>query len=353
MGILRILLAISVVLYHTAPLFGIRLLENHLAIQAFFIVSGFYMALVLNEKYIGRNKSYKLFLTNRLLRIMPVYWITLLITFAALAALYFLHMKSSFFEYYFSSFQNLSGLGLVLKVIAEILRNTFFLFTFNFLNPFIKDPNYLVIQSWTLEIELLFYVIAPFIVRRKVIVILGLILLSFISRTLTYNLHIFGLADVDNRFFPNQLIFFLLGALSYKLYVSTQQYYKKEYGIILLALVVAVMLFYNNALIAFRILGFNLLSWGFLLLLTISLPFIFTLSNKNRIDRILGELSYPLYMTHLLIVLAITLLGLRDKISITLYPIIVLSISITFSYGIFRVVENKIDSYRQKRLKTT
>ena len=40
------------------------------------MISGFYMAMILTEKYCGPG-SYRLFLTNRFLRIYPIYWITL------------------------------------------------------------------------------------------------------------------------------------------------------------------------------------------------------------------------------------------------------------------------------------
>ncbi len=72
MGILRILLAISVVLAHSSSIFGFSLVGGQIAVQAFYIISGFYMALILNEKYIGANNSYKLFISNRFLRLYQI-----------------------------------------------------------------------------------------------------------------------------------------------------------------------------------------------------------------------------------------------------------------------------------------
>ena len=40
------------------------------AVELFFLVSGFYMAMVLNERYVGRG-SYWLFASNRVLRLYP------------------------------------------------------------------------------------------------------------------------------------------------------------------------------------------------------------------------------------------------------------------------------------------
>ena len=52
MGLIRTLLAISVVLAHSSPIFGIKLVGGQVAVQAFYMISGFYMTLVLNEKYV-------------------------------------------------------------------------------------------------------------------------------------------------------------------------------------------------------------------------------------------------------------------------------------------------------------
>jgi peptidoglycan/LPS O-acetylase OafA/YrhL len=75
MGSLRLILALSVFLAHTGSLFGVFLVGPSVAVQSFFLISGFYMALVLNEKYKGSG-SYYLFITNRLLRLLP-YWVVL------------------------------------------------------------------------------------------------------------------------------------------------------------------------------------------------------------------------------------------------------------------------------------
>ena len=64
MGLLRLLLAVSVVLVHTSGCFGLRPLGAAEAVQTFYIISGFYMAMILTEKYRGQG-SYRLFLTNQ------------------------------------------------------------------------------------------------------------------------------------------------------------------------------------------------------------------------------------------------------------------------------------------------
>ena len=65
LGFFRVILAIAVVLTHSQSLLGYTLLGGELAVEAFYIISGFYMSMILNEKY----SSNYLFYTNRALRL--------------------------------------------------------------------------------------------------------------------------------------------------------------------------------------------------------------------------------------------------------------------------------------------
>ncbi len=51
MGTFRTLLAISVLITHSGPIFGVKLLNGDMAIHLFFVISGFLMSLILSEKY--------------------------------------------------------------------------------------------------------------------------------------------------------------------------------------------------------------------------------------------------------------------------------------------------------------
>src|ERR1700722_14872062 len=106
MGLLRYYLAAAVIAWHSDGFFGFRPMPGYTAVQIFFIVSGFYMALVLNTKYTGPG-SYQLFLTNRMLRIYPAYFVMLCLTFAlsVVAIWYHRHSRiSAYFEHGLSPF---------------------------------------------------------------------------------------------------------------------------------------------------------------------------------------------------------------------------------------------------------
>jgi peptidoglycan/LPS O-acetylase OafA/YrhL len=74
MGLLRVLLAISVFMAH-APQSGLtqglRGFGGSNAVEIFFIVSGFYIALILDKSYSTKIGFYK----NRILRLYPIYYI--------------------------------------------------------------------------------------------------------------------------------------------------------------------------------------------------------------------------------------------------------------------------------------
>src|SRR5689334_17258530 len=68
MGIIRFILALSVALWHV-PQAPLKLVYAAPAVLGFFIISGFYMAMVLTEKY----KDARSFYVARFWRLYPAY----------------------------------------------------------------------------------------------------------------------------------------------------------------------------------------------------------------------------------------------------------------------------------------
>lgn len=71
MGLIRLLLAISVIQAHTSSFLGYSIANGLVAVQVFYIFSGFYMFMILTEKYTSIKSFYK----SRFLRIFPTYLI--------------------------------------------------------------------------------------------------------------------------------------------------------------------------------------------------------------------------------------------------------------------------------------
>jgi len=360
MGLIRTFLAIIVIIGHTQAFYGCYFLGGKIAVQSFYIISGFYMSLILNEKYININNSYKLFITNRLIRLYPIYW-TVLLSIIISCILFGVFTDGNSYgalNVFKDNYNTLNPFSLFTVLFSNIFiffQDALLFFELNlkngqfFFKPFFDKQalngfNFALIpQAWTIALELLFYIIAPFIVKRKTIVIL--FLFTFFIGFKYVLKHQLGLNHTpwNFRFFPNELPFFLLGVFSYKIYKSVD---KKLIPPIINSSALILLIFF---VIFFEKITFNLKNQLYFLLFFLSIPFIFKLTKKSKIDRYIGDLSYPLYITHIFI---ITIINKLNYVFIT-KGITVIIFSIIVSIILKHLVSDKIENYRQNRLKTS
>ncbi|RYE52426.1 MAG: acyltransferase [Sphingobacteriales bacterium] len=173
MGLIRFILAIAVVLCHTTTINGFSPVSGNTAVQCFYIISGFYMSLVLNEKYIGKN-SLETFYTNRALKIYPIYWFVLIASLLWSFMVYKLGYPGVLKQYADNSpLATSTTVYLALSNIFIIGLDWIFLFglkdgkmfftkDFNSSKPALYTFAFNSI-AWTVGVELMFYFIAPFI----------------------------------------------------------------------------------------------------------------------------------------------------------------------------------------------
>jgi peptidoglycan/LPS O-acetylase OafA/YrhL len=175
-------------------------------------------------------------------------------------------------------------------------------FTINFLNSEVDlYEGLLVPQAWTLGLELTFYLLAPFILFRKKILI-ALLLSSLLLRIYLISI---GLGTQDPwtyRFFPTELALFLLGALAHQVLLPIYQKnlnktqlekYSKisTYFLVLLTLV-------------FSFIPINEIKKSFALfcVFLLLMPLIFIFQSNRKWDKEIGKLSYPIYISHILVI---------------------------------------------------
>lgn len=306
MGFIRFILACIVVLCHTSPLFNYLPIPSDLAVQIFYVISGFYMTLILNEKYLkGDNLK---FYRNRALKIYPIYWIILVGLVVWGILVFALGYRGTLWFYDYAAplslgtwiyliVANIFIIGLDLTFLLGIEKGQLY-FTSDFGR---SDPNVYNFGfnsiAWTIGVELTFYIMAPFILRRSItiplLIFFGSILLRFFLSNIGYSSH-----PWDYMFFPTQLMYFMGGCLSYHLYKYFQKkklnYYLKQINFVLL---IALVLLYSYILpndLNKQIIVF------ILIVLLIPISFIYT--KDNKIDRYLGNLSYPIYVSQMLII---------------------------------------------------
>ncbi|WP_183580921.1 acyltransferase family protein [Mucilaginibacter sp. X5P1] len=354
MGLIRFILACAVVLCHTSLILGYSPLSGDLAVQVFYIISGFYMALILNEKYVGKGANL-LFYTNRALKIYPIYWINLILLILWSILVFKLGYPSTLSFYSIASslpiltavyfiFINILIIGLDSIFFFGIKKNGSLFFTpdFNKTDPHVYSFAFNTI-AWTVGIELLFYLIAPFIVKKKVIYPVTILLLSLVLRLLLAH---FGYVNSpwNYMFFPNQLMFFMAGVLSYNLYkkINAINFNKTMLMVMHLTFLFIILLYYQFFTESYikQIILF--------LAVTTLIPASFLISKKSKFDRIMGNLSYPIYISQSLINKIVVIKKFPKIISVGFTALIVV---IAFSIILDLLVTNPIEKYRQNRIK--
>jgi peptidoglycan/LPS O-acetylase OafA/YrhL len=350
MGALRFLLAMSVLAAHLAfyPAGLPHPLNPDVAVQGFYIVSGFLITLVLHEKYSG---SLWLFYSNRALRIYPIYWATMILylivdvsvdsgAFSAAPAgleAYRLPTVTSWVA------QNGSALG-PMSIISLVLTNTF-IFGQDFLALIRKDGTFsatpdlfyhlfIVIRvAWTLAIELGFYLIAPFVVRR-VRAVAWLMAASLLAQVICYKSSALD-PGWYSRIFPFALAWFMAGALAYHGYLRLRPHCKepgvKRYAIAATLAVALATLAYPWLPVARPL---------YLGLVALCLPGVVLLGRSNPLDKTLGDLSYPVYLIHPLFQIVI----------LPTPQIVPVVLSLGLAYFLTVLLEKPLDLYRQSRV---
>lgn len=352
MGLIRLILAISVITAHSSPIFGLNFIQGQMAVEVFFMISGFYMALILSEKY----SNTKTFITNRFLKIFPTYWVVLILCLIYQISHYLIYPNSpeifglfnsnyhfNIISFLFFTIPNLIIFGLDLNLFFSLNPQTgslFFTSNFRLFEPKSYSFN-LMPQAWTLSLELMFYLIAPFLNKLKTKYLLLIMSLSLILRLFLYSRGL-NHDPWNYRFFPNELIFFVAGIIMYRSY----RYFKlKSFKF----LSIYSFVFYLSFLISYQFLPHERTKQIILFLFSfIFIPIIFNLFKNNKIDRFIGELSFPVYISHFLI---IDILTHFTNLNHQYLGITTTIISIIFSIFLLKLVIKPIDRIRQSRLK--
>ncbi|WP_181318885.1 acyltransferase family protein [Photobacterium kishitanii] len=355
MGFLRILLALSVVIAHSEPFFGFKLIGGDKAVELFFIISGFYMAMILNNKYTGAG-SYKIFIQNRFLKIYPIYILSIVLIIGMSLASFIAFDSLGKLQIYNQYFDDINLFSFIFLVLSNILifgqdlvmflgldtSNGTLFFTEDFrtttpmLFEFLLNP-----PAWSIAVELTFYLIAPLILRKSIKLILLIALISFSIKFIV-------LADLTNdpwsyRFFPSELCYFLLGSLSYRIstafFDKIDNKIKTKIGYTTLTFNIIYISFYEYIDMSFSL---------FLILFAMSIPFIFFALKRSKLDRDIGELSYPIYILHYIMLMICNKLLSNSQFEY-LTSEIVFFMSVLASIICIKLLMTPLETYRQKR----
>ena len=202
-----------------------------------------------------------------------------------------------------------------------------------------------ITQGWTLSIELMFYLIAPFIFKSTLrIIILFFITLIIKFFIVTSN---FNYDPWNYRFFFGELFFFIFGALSCKIMLPFYKFIiAKNYLKVISLLSVLFSIFIIFILSPF--LDKSMHSIIVLHVMTfLLLPLLLIFSDYFKYDKNFGEFSYTIFISHMLILYTanyfkLEFLNEKEKI------ILLSFLTIIFSYFLNRFIARPIEKFRTR-----
>jgi len=278
------------------------------------------MAMVLSETYSSAERFY----ASRAVRIYIPYFAILLIICIGSAASGLLWSDWLALKAFASSPLQKNGLcGFLLATMSNITILfqdwTLFLkqdygetlrFTANFRQSNSMLWQYLVIYpAWSVALELYFYAMAPFLNRLNTDRLLLIIVTATGLRTFCYQFLGLDGDPWNYRFFPFELSTFVIGMLAYRVYRNWQpaspgqlrvhedppikawQRWYISYPVLLVVL-------FLYAWILKRAVSFGVIYYLAFFPLVLFLPVLFHHFRISRLDRYIGELSYPVYLLH-------------------------------------------------------
>lgn len=340
MGMLRFFLAWAVMVSHSPDGVLSRVLHPGIAVQCFYSISGFLIQLAILNYYSREDRNWPWrFYTSRALRLMPVYYIMLAATLLAFDMPYVPGTleKETLLPLLLSVFVNVFIFGQdVLRLFTYDITAAQFALLPPYINntlPLINDHTVfgaafsVLKQSWSIAVEFWFYLFAPFLLLRRTRWLVAIIIASIAFRLIIAS-HGYAFHMFMNGIILNEIAIFLSGALMARFYLHSLISGKLETnlqnrlgknarhalsGVCFLALG---MLFYYliwgwhtfpqggdwmqdtyNAK-GLRALAVPYRYWMAIIFTVICLPWIFYLTSRFAWDRWVGDLSYPLYISH-------------------------------------------------------
>lgn len=330
---LRFLAAILVLVFHTIiahssqldsvnPFF-IWFLEGHRGVNLFLALSGFLFTLIAGN---SSHIDYRNFIFNRFLRIFPL----LIFLFFITAAVYRNEWAVDnilglvFLQFYLEQFRSLPPMGTTWTISVEFQ----FYLLFPFLNAFTNHYG----------IKYLIGLVALFITMR-------LLCFRLIDNELAYFFTILGRFDT-----------ILVGMLAGRYYLKNNHCFRNLYTLPLALCAMTLVLLYVKQLgngpwaLAFYP-PFEAALWCLLIISFINFPL--SIPSLERLLAKCGEVSYSMYLLHLLVILNLSSVQLLSDPFMNAFLIswvIILPATLALSFMTYNLIEKPFLGFRKKYL---
>ncbi|AOK62012.1 hypothetical protein WM29_23065 [Burkholderia ubonensis] len=302
MGTYRLLLAMTVLLFHAGVTIGGRAIGVS-AVVSFFLISGYVMTALVDRHYSRRIGG---FYIDRAMRLYPQF---LFYVAAWQAVVWIFHPVSPFVA------------DLTMK--RAVLNLT--MVGLNFQGASIMP------QAWSLGLEWQFYLLFPFMLRARVSTfIASLMFYAIVCATGWADPYIWGYLML-----PGTAFMFLIGSFLYrgeKLWI----------WIVYLALCAGLAIVYTTPSLQ------SGCRFEVLVGLVIGIPILRVLSTMRvgRFDALLGNLSYGVFLNHAVLILLLPVVGL-DKSSALYFPTLVIS-SLVLAWLSYEFIEKRVITVRHR-----
>ena len=361
MGYFRLFLAMSVAVRHMGIPYTF-LMRGQVAVITFFILSGFFIALVINRKYSTTRDDGWIwnFYKSRAIRIFPVYLVGLAVVVVWMMSkghptVYSVNLGMGYFFQAGMMIVNTFTLGsdwlMLLNVIAlDREFDPHGAIMFWTISDTLRSGTYIILPlAWSLSTIFTFYLLAPYVVTSlKRTLTLGIACMA-LRMGIVFSPEVFTSWAWEYFFSPALMVFFCMGALSYHLYLIIKEWANaRRIGIVAMG---ALFTFFAVSIVlqggAFTSGEYEYHDtpqiWMYYIAVSICVPFAFIATRGWMGDRLAGELSYPMYMFHLIV-----LLPLYDTVPMEqpMYQALVMILMLCASYVVLVLVDRPVNAWR-------
>jgi peptidoglycan/LPS O-acetylase OafA/YrhL len=295
------------------------------AVMYFYVISGFLITFTLHKNYSDDFAGIRSFYRSRFIRIFSLYWPIALISFWLFP----------------------DGLTHLLQAAPADQLTGILILGMDWRISFAEGGNHWAAaldglhQTWTLALELTFYLLAPLLVRSKAALVVAFVASAALRGGFAWHFNGALVEPWTYIFFPTSLCFFALGAISYHIGQLWPATARPVAALAFLAVAIAAMTRIPGA---FDHPAFWLSIWCF----SAALPGIFAMTHKNAVMNFAGNLSYPLYLIHILPFMFVpteywnrlaSLIGANPKLAAVPPTLVFLALLVVAAVAVHVVVE--------------